>query len=210
MQALIEVFDCITCHTELQELFHDLASRLRRVVSFDFLYVSLYDSVRNVMRVAAVETTSPVTLPVGLEIPEAESPTGFAWHTQQVVVLDDVDHETRFPITRVFVESGIRRVCLLPLTTAQRRLGAIAFGRKAGSAYSEADLQLLEKATAEVALAVDNHLHSEEANSYEKQLRRERDRTLLLLNMTNALVRKLDLHELFECDFLLLAGDYPS
>ena len=196
LQALIEVFDCITCHTELQELFHDLASRLRRVVSFDFLYVSLYDSVRNVMRVAAVETTSPVTLPVGLEIPEAESPTGFAWRTQQVVVLDDVDHETRFPITRVFVESGIRRVCLLPLTTAQRPLGAIAFGRKAGSAYSEADLQLLEKATAEVALAVDNHLHSEEANSYEKQLRRERDRTLLLLNMTNALVRKLDLHEL--------------
>ena len=120
LQALIEVFDCITCHTELQELFHDLASRLRRVVSFDFLYVSLYDSVRNVMRVAAVETTSPVTLPVGLEIPEAESPTGFAWRTQQVVVLDDVDHETRFPITRVFVESGIRRVCLLPLTTAQR------------------------------------------------------------------------------------------
>jgi formate hydrogenlyase transcriptional activator len=131
LQALIEVFDCISCHTDLPELFDDFASRLRRFVPFDALYVTLYDSVRDVMRVSFVETTSPMAIPVGLEIPVSESPSGVALETQQAVLLEGIAGETRFPVaTRVFVESDIQRVCLLPLTTAKRKLGAVAFGRK--------------------------------------------------------------------------------
>ncbi len=199
LQALIEVFDCISCHTDLQELFDDLASRLRRLISFDALYVTLHDPVREVMRVSFVETTSPMTIPVGLEVPVSESPSGVAWETQQTVLLEGIAGETRFPIaTRVFVESDIRRVCLLPLTTAKRRLGAVAFGRKEDAPYLDTELQLLRKAISEVALAVDNHLRSQEVISYEKQLKQERDRTLLLLEVTNALVRSLELEELFK------------
>jgi formate hydrogenlyase transcriptional activator len=199
LQALIEVFDCIVCHTDLQELFDDLASRLRRLVSFDALYVSLYDSVRNVMRVSFVETTSPMTIPVGLEIPICESPSGIAWGTQQAVLLDGLANEIRFPVaTRVFLEAEIRCVCLLPLSTAERRLGAVAFGRKEDTAFLDRELQLLQKAISEVALAVDNKLRSQEVISYEKQLKQERDRTLLLLDVTNALVRNLELGELFK------------
>lgn len=198
LQALVEVFDCISCHTDLQELFDDLACRLRRLVFFDALYVSLHDPVRDVMRVSFVETTSPMTIPVGLEIPIGESPSGVAWRTQQTVLLDGLADETRFPLaTRVFLESEIRRLCLLPLTTAGRKLGAVAFGRKHDIAYSDTELQLLRKAVSEVALAVDNHLRSQEVVSYEKQLKQERDRTLLLLDVTNALVRNLELEELF-------------
>jgi len=198
LQALIEVFDCINCHTDLQKLFDDLASRLRRLVSFDALYVSLYDPVRNLMRVSFVETTSPMMIPVGLEIPISESPSGVAWETQQTVLLDGLADEIRFPVaTRIFLEGEIRRVCLLPLTTAERKLGAVAFGRKEDLAYSDSELQLLRKAISEVALAVDNQLRSQEVISYEKQLKQERDRTLLLLDVTNTLVRNLELEELF-------------
>ncbi len=198
LQALLEVFDCIIRHTDLQRLFDDLASRLRRLVAFDALYVSLHDPLRNVMRVSFVETTSPMTIPFGLEIPISESPSGVAWETQQTVLLDDLANEIRFPdATRVFRESGFRRLCLLPLSTAERRLGAVAFGRKDDVAYSDSELQLLRKAISEVALAVDNQLRSQQVISYEKQLQQERDRTLLLLDVTNALVTNLELCELF-------------
>jgi formate hydrogenlyase transcriptional activator len=198
LRALVEVLDCISSHTDLQELFHDLASRLRRLVPFDAVYVSLHDPVRDVMRISIVETISPVTIPVGLEIPKGESVSWVVWQTQRVVRLDDLAHETRFPVTtRVFQESEIRRVCLFPLTTAERKLGAIAFGRKEDIGYEEAEVQLLEKAIAEVALALDNHLRSQEAVSYEKRLQQERDRSLLLLDITNALVRNLEFEELF-------------
>jgi formate hydrogenlyase transcriptional activator len=199
LQALVEVFDCVSCHTDLQELFHDFASRLGRLVSFDALYVSLYDPLRGVMRVSIVETTSPVTISIGLEIPQSESPAGAAWQTQKVLLLDDLVRETRFPLAvRMFRESGIRRLCLFPLSTSGRRLGAVAFGRKQDAAYQESELKLLEKAIAEVALAVDNHLRSQEVITYEKQLQQERDRTLLLLDITNALVRNLELDQLFK------------
>jgi formate hydrogenlyase transcriptional activator len=199
LQVLVEVFDCISCHTDLQELFDDFASRLRRLVSFDALYVSLHDPVRGVMRVSFVETTSPMMIPVGLEVPVSESPSGVAWETQQTVLLDGLAEETQFPVaTRVFLDSEIRRVCLLPLTTAERRLGAVAFGRREDVAYLDGELRLLRKAVSEVALAVDNHLRSQEIISYEKQLQQERDRTLLLLDVTNTLVRNLGLEELFE------------
>ncbi len=199
LQALVEVFDCIICHRDLQELFDALALRLRRLVPFDALYVSLYDPVRNVMRVSFVETTSPMMVPVGLEIPISESPAGVAWETQRTVLLDGLAEETRFPdATRVFRENEIRCICLLPLTTTERKLGAVAFGRKEDVAFLDGDLQLLRKAISEVALAVDNQLRSQEVVSYEKQLKQERDRTLLLLDVTNTLVRNLELNELFK------------
>jgi formate hydrogenlyase transcriptional activator len=199
LQALVEVLDCISSHGNLQELFHDLASRLRRLVSFDTLYVSLHDSVRDVMRVSIVETMTPVTISVGLETSQDESPSAVAWQTQQITVLDDVAHETRFPTaTRAFRESGFRRVSLFPLTTTKRKLGAVGFGRKDDIDYKESELKLLQRAVAEVALAVDNHLRSQEVISYEKQLEQERDRAFLLLEITNALVRNLELDELFK------------
>jgi formate hydrogenlyase transcriptional activator len=198
LQALVEVLDCINCHTDLQELFDDLAARLRRLVFFDAFYVSLHNPVRDVMRISIVETTSPVTLPVGLEIAKDDSASWMVWHTQQILLLDDLDQETRFPVaTRIYRESGIRRVCLFPLTTAGRKLGAVAFARKQDLRYEESELRLLENATAEMVLALDNHLRSQEVVSYEKQLQQERDRGLLLLDITNALVRNRELDELF-------------
>jgi len=198
-QALVEVLDCISSHIDLQELFHDLAFRLRRLVCFDTLYVSLHDPVRDVMRVRIVETTSPVTISIGLETLKGESPSAVVWETQRRIVIDDIAREARFSLaTRAFRESGICRLCVFPLTAAKRRLGAVGFGRKEDAGYKESELKLLETATAEVALAVDNHLRSQEVISYEKQLRQERDRILLLLEITNSLVRNLELDELFK------------
>jgi formate hydrogenlyase transcriptional activator len=199
LRALVEVIDCISCHNDLEELFRDFASRLRRLVWFEALYVSLYDPIGDVMRVSIVETNSPVTIPVGLEVAKSESPAGSVWHSQQAIQFDSRAYQIRFPVAaQLFQESEIQRVSLFPLTTVGRKLGAVAFARKQDIDFEESEMQWLEKATAEVALAVDNHLRSQEVISYEKQLRQERDRTLLLLDITNAMVRNLDCEKLFE------------
>ena len=198
LRALVEVIDCISCHTDLEELFRNFASRLRPLVWFEALYVSLYDPVGDVMRVSIVETNSPVTIPVGLAVAKSESPAGSVWHTQQALQLDGLAYQTQFPVAaQLFQESEIRRVCLIPLTAVGRKLGAVAFARKEDIGYEESEMRWLERATAEVALVVDNHLRSQEVISYEKQLQQERDRTLLLLDITNALVRNLDCEKLF-------------
>jgi hypothetical protein len=50
---------------------------------------------------------------------------------------------------------------------------------------------------AQVAVAVDNTLNFERAEKYQRQLARERDRLQVLLEITNALVSELDIHDLF-------------
>jgi formate hydrogenlyase transcriptional activator len=50
---------------------------------------------------------------------------------------------------------------------------------------------------AQVAVAADNALNYEKANKYQRQLARERDRLQVLLEITNALVSELDIHDLF-------------
>ena len=198
LEALVEVFECISLHGDLQQLLHEIASRLRPLVAFDVIYVSLYDELHNVMRVSVVETSIPVALPVHLQVPLAESPAGLCWQTQAPLFLNDLRNERRFmEVARIMYESNVRRLCVLPLTTVHRKLGAIAFGRTQDVDYGEAEQRLLDRATAEIALAVDNTLHHQEAVSYEKQLQDERDRIRLLLDFTNTLVNNLGLEELF-------------
>ena len=65
-------------------------------------------------------------------------------------------------------------------------------------AYNEADLEFLRQVAAQVAVAVDNALNFQDAQVYQEQLSRERDRLRLLLEVNNALVSNLDLRELLK------------
>ena len=64
------------------------------------------------------------------------------------------------------------------------------------AAYSEIDVIFLQQVARQVAVAVDNALNFEHAQSGQQQLQNERDRLGLLLEITNTIVSSLDLHEL--------------
>lgn len=59
--ALLEVSEAIASHRDLPGLVHELALRLPRVVSFDFLALVLHDPARNVMRLHILESRVPTT-----------------------------------------------------------------------------------------------------------------------------------------------------
>jgi formate hydrogenlyase transcriptional activator len=82
------------------------------------------------------------------------------------------------------------------------------------SAYDAADLEFLQQVAAQVAVAVDNALNFQNAQTYQQELARERDRLRLLLEVNNALVSTLDLHELLAaisaCLRRVMNHDYAS
>src|SRR5581483_6170304 len=124
-----------------------------------------------------LETAEPSDVETGLETPIEESMSGWVWENQRPLTLQDLNVETRYPrLTKMIRERGIRSLCLVPLTTAQRRLGALGFGSRQVAAYDNADLEFLQQVAAQVAVAVDNALNAEAAESYQRQLARERDR----------------------------------
>jgi formate hydrogenlyase transcriptional activator len=196
---LLEVSESIALHRDLAALFHDLAQRLHRIVRFDILNLTLYNPARNTMRLHILESDEPSDVKAGLETPIGESMSGWVWENQQPLTIPDLDLETRYPqLTKMIRERGIRSLCLVPLTTAQHRLGALGFGSRQTAAYDNADLEFLEQVSAQVAVAVDNALNAEAAQSYQRQLARERDRLKVVLDVTTAMVSRLDSRDLFK------------
>ena len=198
LRLLLEVSESIASHRDLGELFHDLAQRLPRIVPFDYINLVLHDPTREVMRLHILAVPVPSTISPGLELPVDESPGGVVWKTQQPLMVDDVMQERRFPkLIPLLRENGVQSFCAVPLTTALRRLGAMGFGSLQRRAYQEAELNFMQQVANQVAVAVDNVLHDESAQSAQQQLTHERDHVRLLLEVNNAVVSHLGLDDLF-------------
>lgn len=198
LQLLLDVTESIASHRDLTLLLEDLARRLPHVVPFDFINAVLHDPASDTMRVWLLVTSEPSTIRPGLETPVDESPGGLVWKTQQPLTVPDVTQEHRFPgLMALFRENGVRSFCVVPLTTAQRRLGAMGFGSLQARVYETFEIALMQQVAKQVAVALDNALNAETAVTYQAQLTRERDRQRLLLEVNNAVVSHLDLDQLF-------------
>src|SRR5271163_1387855 len=198
LEALLEVSEAIAQQRDLPSLFHDLSERLHNVVDFDFLALTLYDSARNVMRLHVLETRQPTDKRPGSESGIDDHPSGWVWKTQNCFIVSDTDTDPRYPDFLLHLrEGGVRSVAFVPLTTAQRRLGTMAFGRLVPQVITEAEAQFMQRVASQVAVAVDNALNLELSQAYQQQLSRERDRLQVLLEINNVLVTTRELPELF-------------
>ncbi len=198
LEALLEVSEAIAQQRDLRALFHDLAGRLHSVIDFDFLTLTLHDPARNVMRLHILETRVPHEKRIGTETPVDGHPSGWVWQSQEAFVVRDTAEEERYPeFMQRLRDQGVRSFALVPLTTAQRRLGAMAFGRLVPQRITEIELQFMKRVACQVAVAVDNALNLESSQAYQTQLAHERDRLRVLLDVNNVLVTSLELSELF-------------
>ncbi|HLN82348.1 MAG TPA: sigma 54-interacting transcriptional regulator [Candidatus Binatia bacterium] len=195
-QALLEISEAIASHRELDQLFRDLAPRLHRVVEFDFANLILYEPSQKSMRSHVLETPETAyACPPG-DCP-METVGGWVRESQNSWIVSDVAQDNHFPNVADWLQDrGVFSVCVVPVTTALRRVGALAFGSRMAAAYSEIDVIFLQQVARQVAVAVDNALNFEQAQSGQQQLEKERDRLGLLLDVTNTIVSSLDLHEL--------------
>jgi formate hydrogenlyase transcriptional activator len=126
-EALLQMADLVVHHSGLPELLPELAQRLHKVASFEVASFSLYDPDKNVMRMHFWEGSD--RLSDLTELPVEESACGVAWERQQPMVWPDLHQETRFQRTmNLLIQKGVRSYCTLPLTTAQKRFGALGLG----------------------------------------------------------------------------------
>ena len=106
-EALLEMADLVVHHNSLPELFAAMAERLRQLIAADAANFSLYDPIKNVMRLYAWDGSDVGATPV--EVVVEESPSGWAWQNQQPLVVDDLTVEPRFrPVLRRLHERGLR------------------------------------------------------------------------------------------------------
>ncbi len=147
-RALLAVSEAIVSHRDLRALFHELAGRLHEVVRFDYLALHLHEAASNVLRMHVLEAFEPTPNLPALSFPVGESPAGLAWQTQQPHITSNVAEQRRWPGHLERTQSyEVQSACDLPLTTARRRLGILAFACKQPSAYDAADVQKRDSGT---------------------------------------------------------------
>jgi formate hydrogenlyase transcriptional activator len=205
-EALLQMADLVVHHRNVPELLPELALRLRNVASFEIASLCLHDPQKNVMRVHFWEGGErPSDL---AELPVEESACGFVWEKQRPIVLPDLRVETRFQRAVTLLKGkGVRSYCELPLTTAQRKFGALGLGSVRPNAYGDDDVELLRRVAELVALALENAM-TQAAFLEEKQ------RLQMLLEVSTTLMSNLDVKQLFPSisDFIrkVIHQDYAS
>ena len=173
-RALVSVAESITSFREPKELFRRLAGELQRVVSFDRLGLLLHDAERGVTRAQVLETAEMALGPLP-DVRAGETPFGWVLESQRPLIVADTASETRWPDTIAQMrENGLVGFCLLPLTTARTRLGALAFGRRKPVVYTSEDVEFMAEVAKLVAMAVENAMAFEEIAQLKDKLAEER------------------------------------
>src|SRR5262249_49274848 len=171
-RTLLAVPEAILSHRDLHALFHDLAERLRRVVQFDNLILVLHDNANNTMRRHILEPSTPIDAP--LTLPVEEGPSGSVWQIQQPLIIPNLAEETRWPRLLAPLKKTISSLCYVPLSTARHRLGALGFASKQVAGYDAADVDFLQLAANQVAVAVENALAFDCIEKLKEKLTREK------------------------------------
>jgi len=205
-EALLEMADLMVRHHTLPELYHEVAVGLRKVADFQFLNLSLYHPEHNAMKLHFLEGEPASGLPK--ELPVLEAPGGWVWQHQQELMVENLEKEARFPrVLEVLRSKGIRTYYVLPLTSGEKRLGALGVASIKSNAYQEQDRRLLRRVAELVALAIENAFTRE-------ALQEEKDRLRALVEINRTLASRLEVQSLLplisECVTRVVPHDFAG
>ena len=183
-EALIRLAEAIRSHQDEKDLFRTLANELHRVVEFDGLWH--FDGAANRVLWHFVEPYDTKLETRRLEaVPKEEKLAWWVYRNQEPVVIRLNDQDSRFPLRHDRLASvGLNSVCVLPLSTAHRQLGTLAFASHVEDAYLPDEQRFLSLVANQIAVAIDDA--------------RAQQRLKLLLDLTNQVVGKLQLPELLQ------------
>src|SRR5271165_3143276 len=118
---------------------------------------------------------------------------------QQPVFIPDSSQEMlKHPELAPFAAEAVgRSAYLFPVSTAQKRYGFLAVTKLQGEEFASEDVEMLRSLASHVAVALECALSRDNAELYQRQVVKERDRLRLLLEINNHSVSKLDINELF-------------
>jgi formate hydrogenlyase transcriptional activator len=196
-EALLRASSAIATCRDGQVVIERFADELRKFVRFDYVLITVMDEAKNEVRWRAFQAYgSDETSEIPIFQPH-ESPTGWAYQTQQPIVIADWRKETHYPRLRDFLlDHNIRSSCVIPLSTVVRKVGTLAIGVSTPDGFSTEEMRFLQLVADHVSVAVDSALSFEKSSLANTELEIKRDRLQLMLDLTNRLVSNLELRDL--------------
>jgi formate hydrogenlyase transcriptional activator len=196
-ETLVRVSRAIGAHQDLKELFGILADELRGVVQFDLVGVSLREQDSDPFQNYFIDMASRSELVPEEKLTPEETLTLWVYERQEPLLRSTDEIEPRYArLQAILKRADVRSICVLPLTTAHRKLGAITFASKQVDSYSPNDIRFVSQVADHIALAFDDALNFAALRRASEELQSRNERLQLLLDVTNQVVSNLELRDL--------------
>jgi transcriptional regulator with GAF, ATPase, and Fis domain len=149
-EALFGVSDRLRVNRDIRELFRVLPLQLRPVLDFDYMSVFLSAQSSNQASWYVLDGDDQPALTLARDVPVEQAQVFWAFEHQQPAVAP-----------QLMIGRGLQSGCALPMTAADRRLGAMFLGSEHPLKCSEEGVRFLSLVAGRVARAVEDVLSRE-------------------------------------------------
>jgi formate hydrogenlyase transcriptional activator len=176
LRLLLDVNNAMVSTLELTQLLAVIASSLRRVIRHEYTSLALYDHDHKAMRMHALDfPTSKGPLQKILAGPVETGPAGVAIRSRRPAVFNASDlKKFQAEIAHRLLAEGIHSVCCIPLLVRDRVLGTLNVASTRDAAFGPEEIDLLNRITIQIAIAVDNALAYQRFAELNEQLSKEK------------------------------------
>jgi formate hydrogenlyase transcriptional activator len=175
LELLLNLTARITSSLHLREVLRAIAANIREVIHADGVAVSLPDAASAKLRVFAMD------FPHGKGVVKEEllvTPSAAvkkALDTLKPVVLDPQKRNELPPeASDIVIEEGIKAFCTIPLANHGRALGILSILRTTETPFSPGDVDFLNRASGQIAIAIENALAYHEISELKDKLAQEK------------------------------------
>jgi formate hydrogenlyase transcriptional activator len=161
-EALLGICDTLRELQRLEELVNELPGTLRQVADFTHLALLLVKPFAQESSWYVAEDRHPVVLVLKRDLPAEHVLLSWAFEHQQTAVIPEQGHNMRFAgLQEWLFDRGLQSGCAIPLTAADRRLGAIMFASEDQHKHSAEEIRFLSTVAHRVAVAANQLLMRE-------------------------------------------------
>src|SRR5258708_722931 len=175
MKLLLELISQVTANQDLRDVVRAVMTNIRRMLHSDGAIFLLRDQDSGELLVYALDLPSGAgTLREGTIIAFEGTVAGRVFQSGKAWTGTVQEARTLSPgFDAMLSGAGFRVSCKLPILSRNRVIGALALGRSEGGRYDQDDLELLERVSNHIAMAVENALAFEEIKTLKERLARE-------------------------------------
>ena len=178
-EAVLRLGEALSRCRDPEDLTSILSEELREFLPFLQFYIVLYTEHSDEVEWAVVEREKKIAATYA-DVPVQERPSWHAYKTQEPFHIRDWDTDERVPAN---LKKGVAALGLevgplvfVPLTTPDRRLGALGVSGPLGTVYSSEDVNFLQLIGRVVALRISDSFNLRRAEAARLQLERQNDR----------------------------------
>ena len=175
LSLLLEINNALVSNLEPRALFSAICQFLRRVVAHEYTSLGIYDAKQNAFDLWAIEFAGKGLLREHMIVPMEGSPAGRAFAAGKAVLFERTDLEAMSSeAAALLLAEGVQRMCTVPLTAHDRRLGALGVGRVGGEPFTPDDVEILTAVAKQVAFSIENALAFQEIETLREKLEAEK------------------------------------